>query len=589
MAQVIIDINANDNVSKVIAQIQRNLDRLQRNANRNTNAVSGGRRGGGDNPIGDVSFKSLLGANLASQAIITLASSIVNLGKASLEQARLMEQARKRLDFAFGGRYAGGGAMEKAGGFAAQLGLSKESTIESYSKFAAAASESGLTTAETEKVFQGTSKAIAAMGLSAEDSKGVFLAFSQIISKGKASSEELRQQLGERLPGAMALAAKASKMTMPEFVERLEKGQIEGKKLVLQMTELFEKQYGKAAEENLESLEGQINNLDNSFFDLKTAIADAFGPATLSAIATLGAGISKLTTLTKIFFGESMSGRGKLKAAAFSNTKEGKELAAAVEAGDRKTIEERRKQAQKNLESNLGALGASISGTQGLKDIIGERLSGKLQKEIEKNQRLQAINAPGSGLQTQEAADALAASNQNLLDLTTQAQKKLEGAPRQSALTKALMSNPMIANSSIGGMVALGGAISGSTANEETLSQVDKLIQSVQDAGVSADAWNTAAKDLQKVKDAAEANAALSPKGKAEKLKTDFHTPKIININILSGNGSSLISGGVSTTIQSTQTDANSIKTQLQTMIEQSMIDILTDTGTSLSRIATSQ
>ena len=41
------------------------------------------------------------------------------------------------------------------------------------------------------------------MGLSADQTSGVLLALQQMISKGTVQAEELRGQLGERLPGAL--------------------------------------------------------------------------------------------------------------------------------------------------------------------------------------------------------------------------------------------------------------------------------------------------------------------------------------------------------------------------------------------------
>lgn len=48
-----------------------------------------------------------------------------------------------------------------------------------------------------------------ALALSKDQMDGVFLALGQMISKGKVQAEELRGQLGERLPGAFDMAAKA--------------------------------------------------------------------------------------------------------------------------------------------------------------------------------------------------------------------------------------------------------------------------------------------------------------------------------------------------------------------------------------------
>jgi tape measure domain-containing protein len=48
----------------------------------------------------------------------------------------------------------------------------------------------------------------------------------QMISKGTVSSEELRQQLGERLYGAMQIAARSLGITTQAFSDLLERGMI---------------------------------------------------------------------------------------------------------------------------------------------------------------------------------------------------------------------------------------------------------------------------------------------------------------------------------------------------------------------------
>ena len=61
---------------------------------------------------------------------------------------------------------------------------------------------------------------------------GILRAFTQIISKGTVQSEELKGQVGERLPGAFALAAKALGMTTAELQKALENGEVKSAEFV---------------------------------------------------------------------------------------------------------------------------------------------------------------------------------------------------------------------------------------------------------------------------------------------------------------------------------------------------------------------
>ena len=91
------------------------------------------------------------------------------------------------------------------------LELSKKYGVEvlaltdNYAKFTAAASNAGVRLADQKKIFDSVSRACIAFGMSADDTNLSFLAITQMMSKGKISSEELRRQLGERMPIAMII------------------------------------------------------------------------------------------------------------------------------------------------------------------------------------------------------------------------------------------------------------------------------------------------------------------------------------------------------------------------------------------------
>ena len=72
----------------------------------------------------------------------------------------------------------------------------------------------------------------AALALSQDDMQGAFLALGQMISKGKVQAEELRGQLGERLPGAFQLAAKAMGMTTAELDKFMADGKLTAEDLL---------------------------------------------------------------------------------------------------------------------------------------------------------------------------------------------------------------------------------------------------------------------------------------------------------------------------------------------------------------------
>ena len=127
-----------------------------------------------------------------------------------------------------------------------QFLLPLKDTTQQYTKLQASVAGAGLSTKETETVFKGISAAIIATGGTTEDLNSALRATSQVFSKGKVSAEELRQQIGERLPGAFTIFAASLNKTPQELDKALEDGKVTLNDFLKFSEELF-KRYGKTA------------------------------------------------------------------------------------------------------------------------------------------------------------------------------------------------------------------------------------------------------------------------------------------------------------------------------------------------------
>ncbi len=101
------------------------------------------------------------------------------------------------------------------------------------------------------------------------DVVGSFTAFEQIISKGKVQAEELRGQLGERLPGAFNLMAQAlgclGRRTRPDARSGGDPGIADAlPKLAAKLQEV----YGPSAQRNASLFVAETNRMRNAFVDL---------------------------------------------------------------------------------------------------------------------------------------------------------------------------------------------------------------------------------------------------------------------------------------------------------------------------------
>ena len=120
-------------------------------------------------------------------------------------------------------------------------------TTQQYTKLQASVVGAGMQTKVTETVFKGISAATLATGGSVEDLNASLRATAQVFSKGKVSAEELRQQIGERLPGAFTIFASSIGKTPQELDKALEDGKVTLQDFEKFSEELF-RRYGKTAQ-----------------------------------------------------------------------------------------------------------------------------------------------------------------------------------------------------------------------------------------------------------------------------------------------------------------------------------------------------
>ena len=157
-----------------------------------------------------------------------------------------------------------------AQGLAKKYGLNLADTVDSYSKFfAASAGKIGIKS--TEDMFKNLSELGVIYGLNAEKMKRAQRAFEQMAGKGKINAEELKEQLGDVLPGAMQLFADAVTDTGKHGVvtiDKLFKLMEEGKLVSADYFEAVSNrmamtvQESGALEEALRSINVQMNKLD---------------------------------------------------------------------------------------------------------------------------------------------------------------------------------------------------------------------------------------------------------------------------------------------------------------------------------------
>jgi tape measure domain-containing protein len=209
--------------------------------------------------------------------------------KGIVDAAIKMQQFERALKVATGSADGARREMQFVTDTANKLGLSLEITAQSYSKLAAASRGTALQGKAARDIFVGISEASRVLGLSAAQTGGALTAIEQIISKGKVSAEELRGQLGERLPGAFQLAARSIGVTTSELDVMLRKGELLAEDLLPSLAKELHDTFGPEVEAAANDAQAALNRFSTAVFQLKVAIAESGLLDAMARLAELGA------------------------------------------------------------------------------------------------------------------------------------------------------------------------------------------------------------------------------------------------------------------------------------------------------------
>lgn len=201
-----------------------------------------------------------------------------------------LEAAQARLNVAFDGNSA---VVAREFRFmqeeANRLGVDVRVLASEYSKLAVATKGSALEGDATRKIFVSMTEAFRVNKLSTAQMELAFNAVTQIVNKQAVSMEELRQQLGEKLPGALTLAAKAMGLTGKEFNKLVSTGNLAADDFLPKFAEELDKTFGPQLPESLKSLSAEIGRFGNEVTQAQTRVANA------GFIEGLRAGLESLT------------------------------------------------------------------------------------------------------------------------------------------------------------------------------------------------------------------------------------------------------------------------------------------------------
>lgn len=181
-------------------------------------------------PGSKTAFQGLAdGANAMITKFGALTAAVATAGlafKPLLDAAIALDQVRRVLTTVTGSAESAAKQIIFLRQVSQQSGQAFDQIAQSYAKFAASALQSGLTLEQVQGTFKSVALAAGNLGLSTDQVKRALEALGQIASKGTVNMEELRQQLGDALPGVLPLLAKELGLTQKELIGLVESGQL---------------------------------------------------------------------------------------------------------------------------------------------------------------------------------------------------------------------------------------------------------------------------------------------------------------------------------------------------------------------------
>ena len=162
-----------------------------------------------------------------------------------------------------------------------RLGASILNLGDQYAKFQTAVKGTALEGQKAKDVFLATAEAASRLALSQEDFNGALVALQQIASKGRLSLEELRQQLGDRLPGAVRIAAESLGITQARLFKLIETGQIDSNTFLAGFGDALRKNFNTDASTRIETVAAAIQRVRNAFSELLDRVTQGEGVAAI--------------------------------------------------------------------------------------------------------------------------------------------------------------------------------------------------------------------------------------------------------------------------------------------------------------------
>lgn len=337
--------------------------------------------------------------------------------KGSIDEAVQLESITRKLQNTLGPQGAGA-ALNFTKGLSRDLGLNFKTLADSFGGFTAAATAANVPLETQRSLFAAVSKAGQSLGLSNDAINGSFLALQQVASKGTVAMEELRGQLGERLPIALSATAKGLGISQQQLIKLVESGKLTAAQFFPALTKGLNELTAGAG--GLETAAQSFQRFQNAWQDLQASFGTNLLPGITKAVKELTGALEGL--------GVESEARGLRGAFGFSADE------AIQTVGTLRTLREQYNLTQQQARNIVSD---ALAGTGVSRNIFGElnlssdQFAGFLTGLIDRAKEFRATNRDIKGELLAQAAEQQRIAAAEKVK-AAEAQKQLDATLRQS-------------------------------------------------------------------------------------------------------------------------------------------------------------
>jgi tape measure domain-containing protein len=293
---------ASDRFDSAYKRFGKQLDKRFESAANNVNSFFEEVNAGGKESTGII--ESLAGAAKGMAArfgalliITTVVGALNQFKDASIETAIAFETLERRVTFASGSFSEGAKNLQFLRKQAKDLRVDLRQTLEGGAGFLSATRDTALEGDPSRQILGAVNQASAVYGMSGEQQNRALLALQQMAGKSVISQEELRQQLGEAIPGAANIAARAMGVTVQEMNKMIESGQVLAEDFLPKFAQQLSAESQSGLTSALDSSQSSLNRFNNSVTELQESTGSALLPLRNFSLNALSTGLEAIVSL----------------------------------------------------------------------------------------------------------------------------------------------------------------------------------------------------------------------------------------------------------------------------------------------------